>query len=82
VHLITESGSHVLMHALKVVREAAIHRIIAQGGLESVSRRPSLREEPANRYPVARDDNGLAVLDRIEDVGEAPCRLRGSHCDH
>jgi hypothetical protein len=22
------------------------------------------------------------MLDCIEDVGEAPCRLRGSDCDH
>src|ERR1700722_2733675 len=70
------------MHALKVVREAGVRRVIAKGGLEPVSRRPPLRDEPANRYPVTRDDYGLAVLDCIEDVGEASCRLRGSYCDH
>lgn len=70
------------MRALKVVREAGVRRVIAQGGLEPVSRRPPLRDEPANRYPVTRDDDGLAMLDCIEDAGEAPCRLRGSYCDH
>lgn len=70
------------MRALKVVREAGVRRVIAQGGLEPVSRRPPLRDEPANRYPVTRDDNGLAMLDCIEDVGEVPCRLRGSYRDH
>src|SRR3984957_347274 len=70
------------MHALKVVREAGVRRVIAKGGLEPVSRRPPLRDEPANRYPVTRDDYGLAVLDCIEDVGEVSCRLRGSYCDH
>ena len=70
------------MHALKVGAEAGVRRVIAQGGFEPVSRRPPLRDEPADRYPVTRDDDGLAMLDRIEDVSEAPCRLRGSHCDH
>jgi hypothetical protein len=70
------------MRALKVVREAGVRWVIAQGGLEPVSRCPPLRNEPANGYPVTRDDDGLAMLDCIEDVGEAPCRLRGSHYDH
>jgi hypothetical protein len=70
------------MCAFKIVREAGVRRVIAQGGLEPVSRRPTLRDEPANRYAVARDDDGLTMLDCVEDVGEAPCRLRGSHCDH
>jgi len=70
------------MRALKVVREAGVRWVIAQGGLEPVSRRPPLRDETANRYPVTRDDDGLAMLDRVEDVSEAPCRLRGSHRDH
>jgi hypothetical protein len=82
VHLITESGSQVVMRSLKVVREAGVRWVIAQGSLEPVGRRPPLRDESANGYPVTRDDDGLAMLDRIEDVGEAPCRLRGSHCDH
>jgi hypothetical protein len=70
------------MRALKVVREAGVRRVIAQGGPEPVSRRPTLRDEPTNRYSITRDDDGLTMLDRIEDVGEAPRRLRGSHCDH
>jgi hypothetical protein len=68
--------------ALKIVREAGVRRVVAQGGLEPVSRRPPLRDEPTNRYPVTRDDDGLAMLDCIEDVSEAPCRLRGSHRNH
>jgi hypothetical protein len=82
VHLITEGGSQIIMRALKVVRETDVRRVIAQGGLEPVSRRPALRDEPTNRYPVTRDDDGLAMLDGIEDVGEVPCCLRGSHCNH
>ena len=70
------------MRALKVVREAGVRRVVVQGGLEPASRRPPLRDEPNNRYPVTRDDDGLTMLDRIEDVGEAPCRLRGSYRDH
>jgi hypothetical protein len=70
------------MRALKVVGEPDIRRIIAQRGFEPVGRRPPFRDEPANRHPVTRDDDGLAMLDRIEDASEAPCRLRGSHCDH
>lgn len=70
------------MRALKVVREAGVRRVVAQGGLEPVGRRPSLRDEPADRNPVTRDDDSLAMLDRIEDVGEAPCRLRGSYRNH
>jgi hypothetical protein len=82
VHLITESGSQVIMHALKVVSEAGVRRVIVQGGPEPVSRRPPLRDEPANGHPVARDDNGLAMLHRIEDVSEVARRLCGSHRDH
>ena len=82
MNLITESGSQVIMRALKVVREAGVRRAAVQGGLEPVSRRPPLRDEPNNRYPVTRDDDGLTMLDCIEDVGEAPCRLRGSYRDH
>jgi hypothetical protein len=70
------------MRALKVVREAGVRWVVAQGGLEPVSRRPPLRDEPTNRYPVTRDDDGLTMLDCIEDVGEAPCRLRSSYRDH
>lgn len=70
------------MHALKVVRKAGVCRVVAQGGLEPVSRRPPLRDEPTNWYAVARDDDRLTVLDRVEDVGETPCRLRGSYRDH
>ena|SRR5271165_4575517 len=70
------------MRALKVVREPGVRWVIAQGGLEPVSRRPPLRDEPANRYPVTRDDDGLAMLDSIEDASKAPRRLRGRHCDH
>jgi hypothetical protein len=79
MHLITESGAQVIMRALKIVREAGVRRVVAQGGLEPVSRCPPLRNEPANGYPVTRDDDGLAMLDRIKDAGEASCRLRGSH---
>lgn len=70
------------MRALKVVREAGVRRVVAQRGLEPVSRRPPLRDEPANGYPVTRDDHGLTMLDCIEDVGEGPCRLRSSYRDH
>jgi hypothetical protein len=70
------------VRALKVVRESGVRGVIAQGGLEPVSRRPPLRDEPTNRYPVTRDDDGLAMLDCIEDASEASRRLRGSHCDH
>lgn len=70
------------MRALEIVGEAGVRWVIAQSGLEPVGRRPPLRDESANRYPVARDDDGLAMLDRIEDVSEAPRRLRGSHRDH
>lgn len=70
------------MCALKVVREAGVRWVVAQGGLEPVGRRPPLRDEPANWYPVTRDDDGLTMLDRIEDVGEAPCRLRRGYCNH
>jgi hypothetical protein len=82
VDLIAESGSQVIMRALKVVREAGVRWVVAQGGLEPVSRRPPLRDEPTNRYSVTRDDDGLTMLDGIEDVGEAPRRLRGSYRDH
>nr|WP_187366566.1 hypothetical protein [Trebonia kvetii] len=82
MNLITERGSQVIMHALKVVREADVRWIIAQGGLEQVSGRPPLRDEPTNGYPVTRDDDSLAMLDRIEDVGKASCRLRGCHRNH
>ena len=82
MNLIAESGPQVIMRALKVVREAGVRRIIAQGGLEPVSRSPPLGDEPANGHPVTRDDDSLAMLDCIEDVGEVPCRLRGSHCHH
>jgi hypothetical protein len=37
VNLITESGPQVIMRALKVVREAGVRRVVAQGGLEPVS---------------------------------------------
>jgi hypothetical protein len=70
------------MRALKVVREAGVCWVVAQGGLKPVSRRPPLRDEPTNRYPVTRDDDGLTMFDCVEDVGEVPCRLRGSYCDH
>lgn len=70
------------MRALQVVREPGVRWVIAQGGLEPVSRRPALRDESANRHPVAGDDDGLAVLDRVEDVSEAPRRLRSSDRDH
>ena len=70
------------MRTLKVIREPGIHRVIAQGGLEPVSRRAPLRDEPTNWYPVTRDDDSLTVLDGVEDVSEAPRRLSGSHCDH
>lgn len=68
--------------ALKVIREPGIRRVIAQGGLEPVSRGAPLRDEPANRHPVTRDDDSLAVLDGVEDASEAPRRLSGSHRDH
>ena len=70
------------MRALQIVCEPGIGRVIAQGGLEPVSRRALLRDESPDRYPVTRDDDGFAVLDCVEDAGEAPRRLRGSHCDH
>jgi hypothetical protein len=70
------------VRALQIVCEPSIGRVIAQSGLEPVSRRPPLRDEPANRHPVTRDDDGLAMLDRVEDVSEAPRRLRSGHCDH
>jgi hypothetical protein len=38
VHLITESGPEVIVRALKVVCEPGVGRVIAQGGLEPVSR--------------------------------------------
>ena len=82
MNLITESGTQVIVRALKVVREAGVRWVVAQGSLEPVSRRPPLRDEPTNRYTVTRDDDRLTVLDRIEDVGEAPCRLRGSYRNH
>lgn len=70
------------MRALQVVCEPGVGWVVAQGGLEPVGRRPALRDEPANGHPVTCDDDGLAVLDRVEDIGEAPRRLRSSHCDH
>jgi hypothetical protein len=70
------------MRALKVVGEAGVRWVIAECGLEPVSRRPPLRDKATNRYPVTRDDDGLAMLDCIEDVSEAPRGLRGSYCDH
>jgi hypothetical protein len=70
------------MRTLKVVRKAGVRRIVTQGGLEPVSRRPPLWDEPTNGYPVTRDNDSLTMLDCIEDGGEAPCRLRGSYCDH
>jgi hypothetical protein len=82
VNLIAESGTQVIVRALKVVGEAGVRRVVAQGSLEPVSRRPPLRDEPTNRYTVTRDDDRLTVLDRVEDVGEAPCRLRGSYRNH
>ena len=70
------------MRALQVVCEPGVRWVIAQGGLEPVGRRLPLRDEPPDRYPVTRDDDGFAVLDRVEDAGEAPRRLRSGHCDH
>jgi hypothetical protein len=70
------------MRALQVVGEPGVRWVIVQGGLEPVGRRPPLRDEPANGHPVARDDDGLAMLDRVEDVSEAPRGLRGSHGNH
>jgi hypothetical protein len=70
------------MRALKVVREAGVRGVVAQGGLEPVGRRPPLRNEPSNRYTGTRDDDRLTALDRIEDAGEAPGRLRGGYLDH
>jgi hypothetical protein len=37
MHLITESGAQVIMRALKIVREAGVRRVVAQGSLEPVS---------------------------------------------
>ena len=82
MNLITESRPQVIMRTLKVVGEASVRWVVAQGSLEPISRRPPLRDEPTNRYPVTRDDDSLTMLDCIEDVGEVPCRLRGSYRDH
>ena len=68
--------------ALKVIREPGISRVIAEGRFEPVSRGAPLRDEPAHRYSITCDDDSLTVLDRIEDVSEAPRRLSSSHCDH
>lgn len=70
------------MHTLKVIREAGICRVIVQGGLQPVSRGTPFRDEPANRYPLTRDDDSLAVFDGVENTSEAPRRLSGSHRDH
>lgn len=70
------------MRALKVVGEAGVRRVVAQGRLEPVGGRPPLRDEPSNGHPVTCYDDGLTVLDRVEDVSEAPRRLRCRHRDH
>lgn len=70
------------MHALKIIREPVIRRVIKQGGLQSVRRCTPLRDEPANRNSVAGDNNSLPVLDGVEDIGETPRRLSGSHRNH
>ena len=71
-----------MVGALEVVGEVDVRGVIAQGRFEPVGRRPPLWDEPTDGYPVPRDDDGLAMLNSIEDVSEAPCRLSGSHCDH
>ena len=70
------------MHAIKVIREPGICRVVKQGGFKPVGRRTPIRDEPTDRHSVAGDDNRLPVLDSVEDAGEAPCCLRGSHRDH
>jgi len=70
------------MHAIKVIREPGIRRVVKQGGFKPVGRCAPIRDEPADRHSVAGNDNGLPVLDGVEDVGEAPCRLCSSHSDH
>lgn len=70
------------MHELKVVREPGIRRVVAQGLLETVRRRTPLGDEPPDRHAITGDDDGLAMLDGVKDIGEGPRGLRGSHCNH
>jgi len=65
------------VRALKVIREPGIGWVVPQGGLQSVGRGASLRNEPADGYPVTGDDDSLAVLNGIENAGEASRRLCG-----
>ena len=63
-----------MVDTLKIIREPGVRRVVTQGGLESVRCCAAFRDEPADRHPAAGDDHSLAMLDGIEDVGEAPCR--------
>lgn len=58
------------MGCLKIVGEFLVGWVVPQRGLESLGGCAPLRGEPADRHPVAGDDDGLAVLDLVEDVRE------------
>lgn len=70
------------MGCFKVVGEPCIGGVIPKRSPEPLSGRAPFRGEPANRYPVASDDDGLAALDLVKDVREVPCRLRGRDSNH
>ena len=63
------------MGCLKVVGESLVSRIVSQCGLKSLGGCASFWGQPADGYPVASDDGGLAALDLIEDARDLPCRL-------
>ncbi len=70
------------MGCLKVVGEPLIGGVVSQRGLEPLGGRAPFRGEPADRHSVASDDDGLAALDLVKDVGEVPCRLSGRYRNH
>lgn len=82
MHLIAEGGAQVVVRDFEVVREIRVGGVVAQGGLQPLSRRASFRREATHGNAVASDHDGLSMLDRVEDVGEVPCRLRGGYCNH
>jgi len=68
--------------AFQVVGKPGVSRMVRQRGLEQVRGRSPLRDKPPDRCTIAGDDDGLPMLNRIEDAREAPRRLCGSDRNH
>jgi hypothetical protein len=82
VYLGCEGRSKVGMSSFKVVGEPLVGRVVLQSGLEEFGRCASFRGEPADRYAIASDDDGLTVLDLVKELRKVACRLRGRYGHH